>query len=553
MNNRLYLHLTANKEKGFALPLAMLIGLILMGTGITVMMRVQGDQSKVIAQKAQADSLTSSEAAVARVRDLLNSVRVMATVDSNCTTGDCWERAEIPTGNPSTNFQRDLKKLAIATACGNTNRNNEIAYKILAPTEQRAVNPGLRDLASGEWFDLGNNRYYRVVNYVYLDDTEKTPPSRGLGWGVLTLEGLSLKSAATDLTNIDINRDSGDNAASRNRVVVTIPIFPSRPLAFTRTTVPTLWIREGATEDLSQTDQITASNPNYSGGAKFQGDVVMSDTTEATGFVEGTGTLRPNLECYINQNNIQQPTPAPNTPYKAQFVGVPEERLDFPNLPKPPNGITNLGELTSPLLPAQETFPRQGDTPTTRTINGQSVQVYEYIVNNINLSGNDRITITPGQRVVFYVGGDINGVIEHDCSRVSRPTVCKPGNLQIYANNELASTAPQICLRVGQNQRLEAFIFAPNYSLGKTGTGAFVGAAWGKNWGKNSGCASPNNTVAVTQGVEWTDLIQNLKPNPLNTLPQLGKIANWCEEPIDTTGTSECDFPNPSPSTSPSP
>jgi len=442
MNNRLYLHLTANKEKGFALPLAMLIGLILMGTGITVMMRVQGDQSKVIAQKAQADSLTSSEAAVARVRDLLNSVRVMATVDSNCTTGDCWERAEIPTGNPSTNFQRDLKKLAIATACGNTNRNNEIAYKILAPTEQRAVNPGLRDLASGEWFDLGNNRYYRVVNYVYLDDTEKTPPSRGLGWGVLTLEGLSLKSAATDLTNININRDSGDNAASRNRVVVTIPIFPSRPLAFTRTTVPTLWIREGATEDLSQTDQITASNPNYSGGAKFQGDVVMSDTTEATGFVEGTGTLRPNLECYINQNNIQQPTPAPNTPYKAQFVGVPEERLDFPNLPEPPNGITNLGELTSPLLPAQETFPRQGDTPTTRTINGQSVQVYEYIVNNINLSGNDRITITPGQRVVFYVGGDINGVIEHDCSRVSRPTVCKPGNLQIYANNELASTAP---------------------------------------------------------------------------------------------------------------
>jgi hypothetical protein len=531
----------------------MLIGLILMGTGITVMMRVQGDQSKVIAQKAQADSLTSSEAAVARVRDLLNSVRVMATVDSNCTTGDCWERAEIPTGNPSTNFQRDLKKLAIATACGNTNRNNEIAYKILAPTEQRAVNPGLRDLASGEWFDLGNNRYYRVVNYVYLDDTEKTPPSRGLGWGVLTLEGLSLKSAATDLTNIDINRDSGDNAASRNRVVVTIPIFPSRPLAFTRTTVPALWIREGATEDEGQTDQITASNPNYSGGAKFQGDVVMSDTTEATGFVEGTGTLRPNLECYINQNNIQQPTPAPSPRYKAQFVGVPEERLDFPNLPEPPNGITNLGELTSPLLPAQETFPRLGDTPTTRTINGQSVQVYEYIVDNINLSGNDRITITPGQRVVFYVGGDINGVIEHDCSRVSPPTVCKPGNLQIYADNGLGAAAPQICLRVGQNQRLEAFIFAPDYSLGKTGNGDFVGAAWGKKWGKISTCAPNSGAVAVTQGVEWTDLIHNLKPNPLNTLPQLGKIANWCEEPIDTTGTSECDFPNPSPSTSPSP
>jgi len=551
MNNRLYLHLTANKEKGFALPLAMLIGLILMGTGITVMMRVQGDQSKVIAQKAQADSLTSSEAAVARVRDLLNSVRVMATVDSNCTTGDCWERAEIPTGNPSTNFQRDLKKLAIATACGNTNRNNEIAYKILAPTEQRAVNPGLRDLASGEWFDLGNNRYYRVVNYVYLDDTEKTPPSRGLGWGVLTLEGLSLKSAATDLTNIDINRDSGDNAASRNRVVVTIPIFPSRPLAFTRTTVPALWIREGATEDLNQTSGITVSNPQYSGGAKFQGDVVMSDTTAVTGFVEETGTLQPNLECYINQNNIQQPTPAPNPPYKAQFVGVP-----FPSLPWIPTGLPsgqqNLA-LNDSLSVAQRTFPRQGDTPTTRTINGQSVQVYEYIVNNINLSGNNRITITPGQRVVFYVKGNIDGEIEHNCGNV---TGCKPGNLQIYAYNDrtlLGAAPPQICLTVGQNRRLEAFIFAPDYSLGKTGNGDFVGAAWGKNWGKISTCGSNSGAVAVTQGVEWTDLIKNLKPNPLNTLPRLGKIANWCEEPIDTTGTSECDFPNPSPSPSPSP
>ncbi|MCA2653135.1 hypothetical protein [Microcystis sp. M061S2] len=548
MNNRLYLHLMANREKGFALALALLIGVIIMGTGITMMMRVQGDQSKVIAQKAQADSLTSSETGVARVQDLLNSVRVMATVDSNCTAGDCWQTAQVPTGNPSTNLQKDLKKLAIATACGNRNRNNEIAYKILAPTEQRAVNPGLRDLASGEWFQLNDNHYYRVVKYVYLDDTEKTPPPGGLGWGVLILEGRSRKSAETDLTNIDINRDSGDNAASRNRVVVTIPILPSRPLAFTRTTVPALWIREGATEDLSQTSQITVGSADYSGGAQFRGDVVMSDTTT---FDEPTATLQPDLECHINQNNIQQPTPALNPPYKAQFVGVP-----FPSLPWIPTGLPsgqqNLA-LNDSLSVAQRTFPRQGDTPTTRTINGQSVQVYEYIVNNINLSGNNRITITPGQRVVFYVKGNIDGEIEHNCGNV---TGCKPGNLQIYAYNDrtlLGATAPQICLTVGQNRRLEAFIFAPDYSLGKTGNGDFVGAAWGKNWGKISTCGSNSGAVAVTQGVEWTDLIKNLKPNPLNTLPRLGKIANWCEEPIDTTGTSECDFPNPSPSTSPSP
>ncbi len=578
MKNRLYLHLMANREKGFALPLAVLIGLILMVTGITMMMRVQGDQSKVIAQKSRADALRSAEAGVARVRDLLNSVRVMATVDSNCDSGDCWERAEVVT-NLSPNLQRDLKELDIATTCADPSRNNEIENKILAPTEeQRAVNPGLSDLASREWFQLedifrvydhdrdgfitreewpgtdevfdaidinrddkispdeiNDNRYYRVVGYNF---TPSSDPNI-LGWGVLTLEGRSRTSAETDLTKTDIDRDSGDNAASRNRVVVTIPILPSRPLAFTRTTVPALWVSEGAM--VSGEDS-----------ADFQGDVV-------------------NLECDINRNDIKQPTPAANPPYKAQFID--NTIVPFPNLPEPPTSPPPPLGQQNLALTSSETFPRTDedgaitDTPSTRTINGQSVQVYEYIVDNINLSSG-KITITPGKRVVFYVKGNINGAIEHDCSSVSAPTVCKPGNLQIYAYNDrtlLGSAAPEICLK--GDQRLEAFIFAPDYSLDKTGTGTFIGAAWGKNWGKNSGCASPDdadNAVAVTQGVEWTELITNLKPSPIaldnagKNLPQLGKTANWCEEPVPEEGDtptepSKCvpTFPTPSPSPSP--
>ncbi|WP_353737854.1 MULTISPECIES: hypothetical protein [unclassified Microcystis] len=498
MKNRLGLHLMANKEKGFALPLAVLIGLILMGTGMTMMMRAQADQSKVIAQNARADGLRSSEIGVARVRDLLNSVRVMATVNSECTSGDCWQTVQVPsTGTP---LREDLTRLNITTACGNSSRDNEIANKILAPKEQRSASPGLRDLASGQWFQLNDNRYYRVVGYNF----NKSEAINIVGLGVLTLEGRSRKSAETDLTKIDINRDSGDNAASRNRVVVSIPILPSLPLAFDRTTAPALWISEGAPED----------------GAKFEGDVVIGDPN-----------TEKDIECSISRDKIQQPTPAPNTPYKAQFFRdtfPPRETLKETDFPE---GQRNL-ELTSP-----ETFPRLGDTESPRG-------AYEYIVYDINLSGSDQITITPGKRVVFHVMGNINGAIKHDCSSVSPPTVCKPGNLQIYAYGEAGNLIggtpdPEICLR--GSERLEAFIFAPNYSLGKTGTGAFVGAAWGKNWGKNSGCASPNNTVAVTQGVEWTELIRNLQPNPSKNLPRLDGIANWCEEPIDTApGASEC-------------
>ncbi|REJ58868.1 MAG: hypothetical protein DWQ56_06955 [Microcystis aeruginosa DA14] len=510
MKNRLYLHLMANREKGFALPLAVLIGLILMVTGITMMMRAQGDQSKVIAQKARADALRSSEAGVTRVQDLLNSVRVMATVDSNCDSGDCWERAEVVT-NLSPNLQRDLKELDIATTCADPSRNNEIENKILAPTEQRAVNPGLSDLASGQWFDLGNNRYYRVDRVVGYNFTPSSDPNI-LGWGVLTLEGRSRTSAETDLTNTDIDRDSGDNAASRNRVVVTIPIFPSRPLAFTRTTVPALWVSEGA--------MVSGED-----GADFQGDVV-------------------NLECDVNGNDIKQPTPALNPPYKAQFID--NTIVPFPNLPEPPTSPPHPPGQQNLALTSSETFPRLalGDTPSPSG-------VYEYIVDNINLDDGEKITITAGERVVFYVKGNINGAIEHDCSGVTEPTVCKPGNLQIYADGS-GSATPQICLK--GDQRLEAFIFARDYSLGKSGNGAFVGAAWGKNWGKIPGCVSGNNAVAVTQGVEWTELITNLKPDDSDLdeaaryLPQLGKTANWCEEPIDTAAGASVCVPSPPPS-----
>ncbi|MCZ8250021.1 MULTISPECIES: hypothetical protein [unclassified Microcystis] len=497
MNNRLCLHLMANKEKGFALPLAVLIGLILMVTGMTMIMRAQGDQSKVIAQKARADSLTSSEVGLARVQDLLNSVRVMATVDRNCTSGDCWQNAEV-VANPSTDLQKHLKKLVdAAPSCSNPNDADTLKAKIRE----------LRDLSADKWVDLGNNRYYRVVGYDYRT-----------GMGVLTLEGRSRKSPEKDLTNIAINRDSDDNAASRNRVVVTIPILDAPPLAFNRTTVPALWISEGTAD-------------NGANGAKFQGDVVEE--------VEWPG-------CNINQDKIQQPTTAPNPPYTAQFVGV-----FFPNLPPTPTGLPSGQNI--PLLNTSQTFPRKNadgaiiDTPSTRTIDGKSVQVYEYIVNNINLSGSDKITIEPGQRVAFYVKGNINGAIEHNCSSVSPPTVCKSGNLQIYADNGLGSANPQICLK--GTQTLQAFIFAPDYSLGKTDNGTFIGAAWGKNWGEITDCPSSIGAVAVTQGVEWAELSPNLKPE----FPQLDKIANWCEEPIDTdAGRSAC-APTPSPSPSPSP
>jgi hypothetical protein len=117
---------------------------------------------------------------------------------------------------------------------------------------------------------------------------------------------------------------------------------------------------------------------------------------------------------------------------------------------------------------------------------------------------------------------------------------CKPTNLQIFAYNNrtvLGSADPQICLKGGET--IQAFIFAPAYSIGKTGNGAFTGAVWGKNWGKIQNCGSNNGAIAVTQGAEWSELIQDLKPAPLASLPQIGSVATWCEESVNTS-SSQC-------------
>ncbi|MFM6658162.1 MAG: hypothetical protein ACKPIF_05010, partial [Microcystis panniformis] len=323
-----------------------LIGLILMVTGITMIMRAQGDQSKVIAQKVRADALRSSEVGVARVQDLLNSVRVMARFnsDSNCDTSGCWKNAEVVT-NPSNDLQKQLKKLVdAAPSCSNPDDAVTLRKKIAE----------LKVLAGGNWFELGNNRYYRVVRYDYNPVSSR---------GVLTLEGRSRTSAATDPTKTDPNIDSDDNAASRNRVVVTIPILNAPTPAFNRTTVPALWISEGnADRD----------------AAKFQGDVVEE-------------VLSP--ECKAKQDKIQQPTLEPSPPYTAQFVGV-----FFPDLPTIPTDLPSGQKdlvLTDSLPLAQRTFPRDTDTYSTRTIDGKSVEVYEYTVNKIDLT-DEKITITPG-------------------------------------------------------------------------------------------------------------------------------------------------------------
>jgi hypothetical protein len=532
MNAPIILALLRRSEKGFALPLALLIGLILIITGITIISRSQGDQSKVVAQKSRAEGLTGTEAGLARVQDYLNTVRPMATRDSSCASSsdDCWAGATFSTGNPTTPLQKQLVTLQTAATCSapssDTTASTRISGKI---NEMRGIlaNSGQESIVA----NASQKRFieYEVVSYDFTpapaDDTEF------IGQGILTLEGRSGKTNRTDAQTVV------DNAESRNRLVVSVPVYPSYPVAFSRTTAPALWISSGGIEDANQTAGITASAPSY-----------------ALAFDEASATLRPKLECFINGNSnakIVQPTSPTVTPaYRAQFF----TSLRLPDTPEVPTDIPTGQQNV--VINGTATFPRPGDTATTRN----SRSVYEYRVSSINLNGAETVTIAPGQKVIFYVDGNINtngsGGLQHVCGSTAN---CNASNFLIIAYNTSSATDAQICLKDQAN--LEAFIIAPAYALGlkKTGSGTFTGSMWGKSWGKINGC-SENNQTAIVQGAKWDDLVYNFKPNRLKELPQIGQVLTWCEEAIGTTG-DQCrpsmplfgqnNTPAPTPTTSP--
>jgi hypothetical protein len=100
MNARLKLFFLANlsrqkigSDRGFALPMALMVGMVILVVGATMIIRAQGDQSKIIAQTTSNKAMAIAEAGATRYVEFLNNNRGLIPYDScavvNTTTGAC--------------------------------------------------------------------------------------------------------------------------------------------------------------------------------------------------------------------------------------------------------------------------------------------------------------------------------------------------------------------------------------------------------------------------------------------------------------------------------
>ncbi len=317
---------------------------------------------------------------------------------------------------------------------------------------------------------------YRLISYQYSDAPGVTP-----GMGILTVEGRV--------------RNHNQLLGAVSQLTVKLPIATG-PIE--NSPVPGLWLAKGET-----------------GNNTIKADVLLGDDCDQ-----------------VNPDNIKVSGDHPETgqPFEANYTN-----LDFPDLPEIPDTAIPIGILGNKIgsqkatLSGEITLPQVDDVPTEKEINGKTVEVYEYKVDAINFkSGTHRLTITPGKKVALYLQGSIkvgaNSDIIHGCTDADDNPIadCHPTNFTIYGYGD---DTHSICM--SGNNRVESFIFAPEYTAGAAGTGGgkggIKGTAWVKEWSNNKSCGSNTNNATVVQTATWKDL----DLNPKNLPPLLSRISDW--------------------------
>ena len=472
MNTKLKLALIRRySDRGFAMPIAIGLGFVMILIAATMIMRSQGDQITASTQKATNRGLSAAETGITRYQSLINNNRVIATYPLTGTLS--WTNASSIPG---------------ITSCsgGGTTPVKDASTTAWRDVSTEDLN-GNGTLDTGE--DINGNGtldsdpslgQYRLVNYVYPAPGTTGTVGVAPGIGQLTVEGRVNQSSSGSTATTSVG-------TATTRLQINIPVQQGD---INTVPVPGAWFKEGGMED-AQTGKAEKT---------VKGNVLLSDCS-----------VKPAADAY------QAMTGKPPVPYTDPTTGKPYKtttaNISFPDLPTKPTIPTSnqLGTINSNIiLPDLVTIPK--DTQT--TIDG--ITAYRYSITAIT-KGN--IVITPGQKVIFYLDGNIDKGVDiiHNCLGVGG---CDPTDFQIYGY----AANGQMCLN--GNNALQGFVFAPTYSAGVTGNGNIEGSLWTKDFGKISNCGSNNPSVVVTQDADWNTLLSlGLKFNlpPVVSSPSLWK------------------------------
>lgn len=494
MNSKFYrlwlCHLCSSPQKGFVLPLIMMIGLVIAVVGATMVVQGMGDNNKVVAQKAKSQANAAAEAGFTRLQQFLAKYPHLA--DKNMS---------------------DWQAMAAAAQTSATTDDGPITELVSAAKEDSCAAAGQTDAAVKT---AAMNDLLPLVSSLQTNPAQAVAlPGNGNNWTTkFRFKGYEYnnKVATAKLQGLVLGQD-GQRIASTD-MNVTFPVDPDAAVV-PSSIFPGLWVKE----------YLQAGQNNNNPGT-LNAEVVYDcginagalTTTAGNGSSAGYTEYRSANNAANGDKAIRVALPNGMTPPKMTTVPMPNPPTTAPA------GVTthSLGTINNDL-----TLPLASHNTSSANYHA-ATQTYYYAANAIDIGNNESLIFTPGQKVVLFVNGDIEvggtGAIAHNCAGVSG---CDATDVNLIG----ASTGADPTFATSGNASVcSVFFWAPTYTVDMSGGGHAGdcpsganqnGIYWVKAW---EGGGQGSHEALNQSGSNW-DRMTTARVVPLRT--KLSNPNSW--------------------------
>lgn len=446
MNKKLKIALICHSnEQGFAMPIVMGLGLIMLLIAATMIARSHGDQTTASVQKATAQSLAVTEGGITRslskLKQLKNGIYLQLNYDSLNTNVNPQKTylgadAVLNSGDEVTTAVDQWSNPPFTVPCATTG----------------SLPSGLA--VSG----LIGSGTYTIKSYRYRDPDGN--PGTGDETGNLLVEGTQASAGSQIQTSMPITRSA---------------VTGSFPGLYASNSI-----------DMGNNDILSVT-----GGSGTSANVICKDCVVPTNQCSNGAPTQVGLDTAIDKgpNSVIQGRIYVLDPQMPPVPTAPATACSVATLASGTPCSVDLGSVGGGGNPLPSQLPRSVDAAT-----HTPGQPYHYVINNLDI-GSNVITVPPATSdpVYLYVSGDVslsgNGGIAHTRS---------PELLRLYGKPADADNANDQTITIsGGSSTSNMFIYAPDATVGINGGSQdpdIQGAVWAKTW---NGSSSNNVEIRV--------------------------------------------------------
>lgn len=513
MKHRASYIITSRKtERGFALPVAIGMGMIALLLGLTSVLRSQDDRVDSINKNITAQSQFAAETGIAKIQDFMNRYRRIAIF--NACNNSTWSATDGSGAGTCSNSGAGTDNISWANPGEITNLNAVCGTGTLAESRTAVSNWTKNSWQPVDGSDTSKGEY-RLVNY------NKN--------GTLTVEGVAKR---------------GQRGEGKSIITATLPMF-----SMNTEQIAGLWTKTSITGNPSIESDVVGPCSGTMTVTPISGkNIIRTQMTmpNAPGYpvvasgVAGIFSIANTTDIPLTGSSGTQIRELPRAADSAKSDGSYDYLITTMGASfsvKADKVVTpyyNLQNISS--IPSKR-LPRFTAIDPTNTVNDvpDNNGTYNYIVSSLD----DSLEIVPGYAVNIWVTGNIdlqNKSIVNPCSAVGAATTCGPFDVRIYGSGS--------ALTLNQGTAVcDVFFHLPAYTAtfnssgsttkdcggGKKNTSVF----WVNSWSGNGGggnTISPRVTwqsaLDTTFNNEAVSTDRVLAPLP----PRIGQMQRWDPE-----------------------